>query len=103
MSAHALHLSPEQILAKLRDLQSQAQQKYKAEIKGIFGSVVRGETRTGSDLDVLVEFQATANLLDFVGLANFIEDTLHCPVDIVPAGSLREEIKPAVLEEALYL
>ena len=103
MSAQKTMQSPEDILAVLRRLQEQARKNYKAEIKGIFGSVVRGEAHKGSDLDVLVEFQDTANLLDFVGLANFIEDTLHCPVDVVPASSLREELKPSVLAEALYL
>jgi uncharacterized protein len=103
MSAQKTKLSAGDILATLRTLQAQARKQYKAEIKGIFGSVARGEARKGSDLDVLVEFQETANLLDFVGLANFIEDNLHCLVDLVPSSSLREEIKPSVLREMLYL
>jgi hypothetical protein len=73
------------------------------EIKGIFGSYVRGDQTDDSDIDVLVEFQRGADLFDFVGLSQFLEAHLSCKVDVVTVNSLREELKPYVLREVVYL
>jgi predicted nucleotidyltransferase len=84
-------------------LKEDARQKYRTEIKGFFGSYARGEEREGSDLDVLVEFQEGADLFDFVGVGLFFEEKLGIGVDIASLGSIREEIKPNVSNEAVYL
>jgi len=91
------------ILTTIRSLKDQVRQTYKAEIKGIFGSYVHGEQTSQSDIDVLVEFYHDADLFDFVGLSQFLEERLSCKVDIVPLNSLREEIKSSVLREVVYL
>jgi len=91
------------ILTTIKSLKDQIEQNYKAEIKGIFGSYVRGEQTSQSDIDVLVEFHNGADLFDFVGLSQFLEERLNCKVDVVPLSSLREEIKPYILREAVYL
>ncbi len=91
------------ILTTIRSLKDQVRQNYKAEIKGIFGSYVRGDQTSQSDIDVLVEFDHGADLFDFVGLSQFLEERLSCKVDVVPLSSLREEIKAYVLKEAIYL
>ena len=90
-----------EILAALRELKEEAGRKYKAELKGIFGSYARGEENPGSDLDVLVEFTEGANLLDLVGLSLFLEEKLHCSVDVVPQSALRKELKSDILKEAV--
>lgn len=88
-----------EILKILSNLKAEARQRYKAEIKGIFGSYVKGEQKEGSDVDVLVEFEERANLLDLVGLALFLEEKLNLKVDVVPESALREEIRQFVLKE----
>ena len=42
--------------------------RYRAEIKGIFGSYARGDFDADSDLDLLVDFDEGANLFDLIGL-----------------------------------
>ncbi len=91
------------ILTTIRSLKDQVRQNYKAEIKGIFGSYVRGDQTGHSDIDVLVEFDHGADLFDFVGLSQFLEEHLNYKVDVVPLSSLREEIKASVLREVVYL
>ena len=93
----------DEILMTLEAVREEVRQRYKAEIRGIFGSFARGDDREQSDIDVLVEFQEGADLFDFVGVSLFLEEKLLCNVDIVPQSSLREEIKPYVLEETIYL
>ena len=93
----------ENILTTIKSLKDQAGQKYKAEIKGIFGSYVRGDQTSRSDIDVLVEFHHGADLFDFVGLLQFLEERLNCKVDVVPLSSLREELKDSILKEVVYI
>lgn len=66
-------------------------QKYKAEIKGIFGSYVRSDFHADSDLDLLVDFDDGADLMDHVNLQRFLEDRLECKIDVVSRHSCREE------------
>ena len=96
-------MNREDAIKILGDLQPTIQQRFKATVKGIFGSVARNQQTRESDLDVLVDFQPGADLIDFVGLSNFLEEQLHCKVDVVPADSLRKEIKEDVLKEAIFL
>lgn len=89
------------ILKLLADLKSEIKHKYKAKIKGIFGSYARGEQKRTSDIDILVDFDEDADLFDFTGLALFLEEKLNLKVDIVPEKSLRKEIKSSVLKEVV--
>jgi hypothetical protein len=91
--------SVSEIISTIAGLKAEAKQRFRAEIKGVFGSYARGEQKKGSDLDVLVEFEKDANLLDLTGLADFLEEKLNIKVDIVPESALREEIKSTVLKE----
>ena len=92
-------MKKDEILKILEGVRKEVRQRYKAEVRGIFGSYARGDERKESDVDILVDFGKEADLFDFMGLALFLEERLHCKVDVVPQGSLREEIKPYVLVE----
>lgn len=77
--------------------------RYKAEVKGIFGSYARGDFREDSDLDLLVDFDDTADLLDAIGLKHFLEDKFGCEVDVVSSSALREEIRASVFRDMINL
>lgn len=96
-------MNQEEIIKLLKELTGEVEQKYKARIKGIFGSFVRGEEHEKSDIDILVEFEEGANLLHLVGLSLFLEDKINMPVDLVPSDTLRKEIREDILKEAIYL
>ncbi len=96
-------MKKDDILRILGDVKEEAKQNYKAKIVGIFGSYARGDEGEKSDIDILVDFDENASLFDLVGLSLFLEEKLNCKVDVVPRRSLREEIKPYVLQEAIYL
>ena len=73
------------------EMQDVIRQKYKAEIKGIFGSYIRSDFHADSDLDLLVDFDDSADLMDYVNLQRFLEDRLECKIDVVSRRSPREE------------
>lgn len=69
----------------------------------VFGSVVRGEAEESSDVDFLVEFDATATLLDQVALIRDLEHLLGRKVDVLTESSLHWYIRDRVLGEAVRL
>ena len=83
------------MIANLRrtivEKQDVIRQKYKAEIKGIFGSYVRSDFHADSDVDLLVDFDDGAELMDHVNLQRFLEDRLACKVDVISRRSCREK------------
>lgn len=69
----------------------------------LFGSVVRGEDRPDSDVDVLAQFEDGRSLLDLAGFGLDLEDLLGRKVDVVSEGGLSPYIENRVLHEAVPL
>lgn len=91
------------IIDTLREIKDDVRKKYKAVLRGIFGSCARGDAGENSDIDILVEFQKSATLLDLAGLGNFLEEKLNRKVDLVSQNAVREEIRPNLYSEIIYL
>ena len=91
----------EQVKKVVTEEKDEIRRQYKAKVKGIFGSHVRGEAHADSDVDLLVDFDEGVNLFDMIGLEQFLEDKLGCKVDVVPRNSLREELRSAVFSEMI--
>ncbi|HXK40206.1 MAG TPA: nucleotidyltransferase family protein [Candidatus Paceibacterota bacterium] len=67
----------------------------------LFGSVLRGEARPDSDVDLLVEFHPDQKTFDhFMGLAFFLENLLEHRVEIVTPEYMSPYIGPHILREA---
>ena len=79
------------LIKTIVEKQDVIRQKYKAEIKGIFGSYVQSDFHADSDLDLLVDFDDGADLMDHVNLQRFLEDRLECKIDVVSRHSCREK------------
>ena len=75
----------EDIQKTIAESKDEIRQKYRAEVKGIFGSYARGDNHADSDLDLLADFDAGAKLLDLIFLQQFLEDKLGCRVDVATA------------------
>jgi uncharacterized protein len=69
----------------------------------VFGSVVRGEEREDSDIDLMVDFLPGSTLLDQVGLINALSTVLGRKVDIVSERALNKYLRQSVLQEAVAL
>ena len=68
---------------------------------GLFGSVVRGEEESGSDVDVIVDIEpAKKNYGSFLDLADYLEDLFKGrKVDLVTTGAISKYILPYVMKE----
>ena len=66
----------------------------------VFGSVVRGLDRDGSDLDLLVDVAPDVSLFAYVGLQLDLEDALGVKVDVCTPEELHPEMRARILGEA---
>jgi len=72
-------------------------QRYHIRTLGIFGSYVRNEQTSASDLDVLVEYTQTPSLFRYLELEYQLTDLLGVKVDLI----MKEALKPAIGERVL--
>jgi uncharacterized protein len=69
----------------------------------VFGSLARGEARSPSDVDLLVDLEPGRTLLDLAAFRREAEEILGTPVDVATPDMLKERIRSEVLGEALPL
>lgn len=69
----------------------------------VFGSVVRGQDTSSSDIDLLVDLDKGVGVVRLAGLKRELTDLLGVNVDVVPAESLKPRIRAQVLAEAIPL
>ena len=69
----------------------------------LFGSVVRGEDKPGSDVDILVEFQpdARVGLFGLSRLQRRLSEILGRPVDLTTPDALHKALKDRIIKEAV--
>ena len=70
---------------------------------GLFGSHVRGEQTEKSDIDILVEFNKSIGLFEFMDVEFYLEDLLGRDVDLVMKSALKPHIGKYILREVNYL
>lgn len=75
--------------------------RYQVKSLGVFGSCVRHEQSTRSDLDLLVTFYENPSLLKFIELENYLTDLLGNKVDLVMQDALKPRIGERILGEVV--
>ena len=94
-------MKPSVALARKRAAVHELAGRYRAANPRVFGSVLRGTDRDGSDLDLLVDALPGATLFDLGGLQVELEETLGVPVDLLTPGDLPSTFRDRVLSEAV--
>ncbi|MBC8414490.1 MAG: nucleotidyltransferase family protein [Nitrospira sp.] len=69
----------------------------------VFGSVARGDDNPESDLDIILEMEPGASLLDIIAIKQDIEELLDLHVDVVTESSISPYIRDKVIKEAVSL
>ena len=64
---------------------------------------MRGEQKSSSDLDILVDFFEPISLFRFIELENFLSEKLSVKVDLAMQDALKPRIKDRILNEAIYV
>ena len=63
----------------------------------LFGSFVRGEENSGSDIDLVVRFQNTRSLFQIIEIRNRLTEILGREVDLVTENSLSPYLKEKIM------
>lgn len=66
----------------------------------VFGSVLRGADREGSDLDLLVDALPGTTLFDLGGLHDELETLLGVSIDLLTPAELHPKFRAQVLAQA---
>lgn len=94
-----------QVHQYLQILSQQKQQLLKAypiKTLGLFGSVVRNDFTSESDIDVIVEFTKPVGI-EFIELAEDLEKLFQRKVDLISRKGLREKTFDFIKEEIQYV
>jgi len=95
-------MQKEQILALLAKHRADLD-RYGVRSLALFGSVVRGEQKPESDIDLLVEFEGPATFDGYMELKFYLEDLLGQSVDLVTSKALRPQLRPWIEQDLVYV
>lgn len=93
----------EEVLTLLRAHKPVLERRFGIVDLALFGSFARDSATIGSDIDILVRFDGTADWRRYFGTQFYIEDLLGRSVDLVTDKALRAELRPRVEREALHV
>lgn len=93
-------MRPSQVLELKRSAIREAASRYRVANPRVFGSVVLGTDRDGSDIDLLVDALPGTTLFDLGGLQVELESLLGIHVDLVTPTDLPQKFRAKVLAEA---
>jgi predicted nucleotidyltransferase len=82
---------------------AELRRKFKVKSIGVFGSYVRSEQKSGSDVDVLVEFEEPIGLFEFMDLEEYLSQLLGVKVDLVSKKALKPHIGERILQEVIMI
>ena len=71
---------------------------------GLFGSVIKSQTKTASDIDLLVEFELeNEKYKNLVNLYFFLQHLFGRKIDLVTTNSMSPYLAPYILREVEYI
>jgi predicted nucleotidyltransferase len=92
-----------ELLMTLRNKDAEIKRRFGVKNLGVFGSYVQGEQHDGSDLDILVDYEESVSLFEFLDLKYYLEDLLSIEVDLVSRGALQRRVGERILREVEYV
>jgi len=70
----------------------------------VFGSVARGDNRSDSDLDILVDFKpgAEGTIYDYVRFKDYVAGLFNVPVDVIDRAALKPHLRRPATRDLVY-
>ncbi len=96
-------MQKEDILQTISKLLPDLKKRYHIAHLSLFGSYARGDADKQSDVDLLVDFSVTPDLLTFIELEEFLSEKVGKKVDLIPQRKLKASLKNKVMKEAIAL
>ena len=93
----------QEILARLRENETALRARGVSHA-ALFGSRARGDNRSDSDIDIMIEFDPAARVtvFNYAGLKDYIASLFDGPVDVVNREGLKPYVRPAATSDAIY-
>ena len=92
-------MKPSDILKAKSSLIRATVMRYRTTNPRVFGSVVHGTDKEGSDIDLLVDALPGTTLFDLGGLQDELETVLSASVDLLTPADLPAKFRAKVLSE----
>lgn len=70
---------------------------------GVFGSVARGDDKSTSDIDLLIDFTETKTLFDLARIKHSFERILGKKVDLVLKRSVKKNLVPYIEKDLITI
>lgn len=86
----------------LKELKPELTDRYHVTSIGLFGSIVRDDFTSESDVDIIVDFSQPVGI-EFVDLADLIEERIRKPVDLVSKKGIKPRYFEEISSEILYV
>lgn len=96
-------MNKKHVLKVISSHQNELQTKYAVKSLALFGSVVRNEATSSSDVDLLIEFDKPVGLFHFLTVKNCLQEWLGNKVDLVTYKALKSPLKEQILKEMIYV
>ncbi len=90
------------IQEQLRLMKPDLATKYRVSELGLFGSVVRDDFTSQSDIDIMVDFSRPIGI-EFIDLADELESKLNRKVDLVSKKGIKPKYFDAIQSELIYV
>lgn len=90
------------IKSVLATLKPELEKDYHVKSIGIFGSAVRADFTSESDIDLIVDFDQPIGI-SFIDLADFLEQKIQAKVDLVSRNGIKPQYYTAIEKEIVYV
>ncbi|KPK35006.1 MAG: nucleotidyltransferase [Nitrospira bacterium SG8_35_1] len=91
------------VLHILKNHKKTLSEKYGVTDIAVFGSYARNEHKGKSDIDMFVELKPRFRTFDnFMDLKFYLQRITAKKIDLVIKNSIRKELKPSILREAVH-
>jgi hypothetical protein len=95
-------LTKDEILSPLVQNTSELEKRFKVRRLALFGSYARGAQKPDSDVDILVDIDPSVGL-EFVILAEQIEQLLGIPVELVSRRAIKPNKLKYIEQDLIYV
>jgi len=95
-----MHFSRDEIFRQIDQHRSALRKLGVAKLQ-LFGSAVRDEAESASDIDFVVSLEENS-FNSYMDIKLFLEDLFCCPVDLVLADTIKPLLRTGILQEAVH-